>query len=89
MELFTRVSGCKVKMLEMEEVYKFGPMALGTMVFGKTVWLMAEAVLSMLMVMFTKVSGLKIKLMDMEFNKIITEVDTRVSGKTTNNMVME
>lgn len=89
MELFTRVNGCKVKMLEMVEVSKSGPMALGTMVFGKTVWQMVEAVLSMLMVMFTKASGLKIKLMDMEFNKIITEVDTRVSGKTINNMVME
>ena len=41
----------------------------------------------MLTGMSTKVNGLKIKLMDMEYNKIITEVATRVNGKTINNMV--
>jgi len=89
MELCTKVSGYKVKTLEMEEVFRYGLMAPDMTDFGKTVWLMVEVDLFMLMGTSMKVNGLKIKLMGMEYNKIIMEVDTKASGKTTNNMVTE
>ena len=74
-------------MLETEEEFRYGPMDQDMMDSGRMEWLMVEVDLFMLMEMFMKVNGSKIKLMDMEYNKIITEVVTKASGKTTNNTV--
>ena len=71
----------------MEEVSKFGLMALDMTGSGKKEWLMEEEDWYTLTVTFTSVSGNMIRLTDMEFNKIIMEVDMKDNGLMINNMV--
>ena len=77
------------RMLEMEEVYRFGQTARDMMDSGKKEWLTVEEDWFMLMEMSILESGRMTRLTVMEFNKITTEVATKATGSTTNNMVTE
>ena len=76
------------KMLrKIEEVFKYGQMAVDMMVSGETTWPTDKVDLFMLKVMFTKESGQTIKLMVSEFTLTIMEADTKVNGTKISNMV--
>ena len=89
MVLFTKESGSQKKILKTEEAFKFGQMALDTMVSGETVWPMDTVVSYMQRVMFMRESGLKIKLMVSVFTLTIMEVDMKANGFRISNMAME
>jgi len=86
---FTRVSGslCQtVRAKKMEEVFRYGLMALDTTASGATAWPTGSVVSCTPRATSTKENGLKIKQMAMVFTLISTAVDTRASGLLINNM---
>lgn len=78
-----------VKARKMDEEFRYGLMALGTMAFGAMEWPMAMDDSCTQKAMSTKESGLRIKLMAMGFTPISTEAGTRVNGSQTSSMASE
>ena len=89
MELCIKENGTQRAIKEMEEEFRFGPMAHVMTDSGRTEWPAAMEDQFMLKVTFTKVPGTKIKQTDLESTLTTMEVDTKANGSTTSNTEME
>jgi len=85
-ELYTKVIGSSTLTKKTAEAFKFGQMDQGTMVSGKTAWLMVTEDSYMLKETFTRVNGSMTRPMVMVFTLILMEVDMKGSGSKISNM---
>lgn len=89
MVLCTKGSGILRLIKGMVAEYKFGPMDLDTMDFGRTAWPADMDDSCTQRAMSTRVPGTKTRPMALEFTPTIMEAGTRASGSTTSSMERE